>query len=48
MLELDSGKYFITWARESRPTTGVQDIKLADRLWALLEKETNGKFQVEL
>lgn len=40
----DNGKYFIPWAREAAPATGVQDPALADKLWNFLEKDTAGKY----
>lgn len=40
----DSGKYFIPWAREAIPAQGTQDPALADKLWAYLEKDTEGKY----
>src|SRR5216117_297644 len=40
----DSGKYFIPWAREDLPMEGTQDIKLAEKLWDFLEKETAGNY----
>lgn len=40
----DNGKYFIPWAREAIPRKGVQDIALAEKLWAYLDKETVGKY----
>jgi len=40
----DNGKYFIPWAREAAPGTGVQDRALADKLWDFLEKDTAGKY----
>jgi retinol dehydrogenase 12 len=40
----DTGKYFIPWAREVKPSRGVQDPALADKLWAFLEKDTQGKY----
>jgi len=40
----DTGKYFIPWAREAQPTSGIQDPVLADKLWNFLEKDTAGKY----
>jgi retinol dehydrogenase 12 len=44
LTKADTGKYFIPWAREEIPAAGTQDIALADKLWAYLEKETAGKY----
>lgn len=44
LTRMDSGKYFIPWARAAKPRNGCQDVALADRLWEFLEQETTGKY----
>ena len=36
---LDSGKYFIPWARPGTPKKGTQDVELATKLWDFLEED---------
>ena len=34
----DSGRFFKPWARKGKPGKGMQDIKLASKLWEFLDK----------
>jgi retinol dehydrogenase 12 len=36
--KLDSGRYFIPWARAGTPKNGTQDLDIALKLWDFLEE----------